>query len=437
MSLIRIRCHHNDHIIPFKEVDMIVKSSLRLMAGALLVLSLALAGTANAKTFTMSGQWYMNRGALVDIPINGGAVFCQGASLQEGCVGVFKPLNGGVPGGAVITPTNIGPANFTIPPHAFGQALGSQRVPISIAPTVVQLVTSFVYDGPADFTQAGLAVPTFTVNQNAKFRKNAWSKDPGQAGRVAANFAWCPGVGGPGCASGLAATPAAVQGIVKYTAGANAFGGTMAMIIDGTGATSIVAGVGALPTGGAGTTMVPLLAHLPIAGMGVNPQVGGVGYAFRNTVMLGAAPKFLGFMTSATGGKGLITSTGPPLLTGGGNPDVQAGDTNINWGFPWTTGTISVMNTEITPGGNGTGTLTAMGSDSRNAAGGGRITLVAGSTNNRVLSGLDFEALEVLVLDFEGIGEVPSMGPAGLATVGLLMALSAGYAIRGRFASKK
>ena len=86
---------------------------------------------------------------------------------------------------------------------------------------------------------------------------------------------------------------------------------------------------------------------------------------------------------------------------------------------------------------NQTGTLTAMGSDSRNAAGGGRITLVAGGTANRVVSGLDFEALEVLVLDFADIGAVPSMGPAGLATVGLLMALSAGYAIRGRFASKK
>jgi len=436
MSLICIRCHHHDHIIPFKEVDMIVKSSLRLMAGALLVLSLALAGTANAKSFTMSGQWYMNRGPLIDIPINGGPELCLSGNIQNGCVGVFRARNGGIPGGAVITPTNIGPANFVIPPHAFGQALGSQRVAVAIIPTVVQLVTSFVYNGPADFTQAGAAVPTFTANQVAKFRKNAWSKDPGQAGRSAPNFAWCPGVGGPACIPGLA-TPVGVDGIVTYVSGANAFGGTMAMIIAGTGATSIVGGQISPPTPLAGTVMIPLLAHLPIMGAGTNPQVGGVGYAFRNTVMLGSAPLLIGFMTSLGTGAGLLTSTGPPLTDGGGNPVIIPGDTNVNWGFPWTTGTISVMNTEMSGTMNQTGTLTAMGSDSRNAAGGGRITLVAGGTSNRTTSGLDFEALEVLVLDFADIGAVPSMGPAGLATVGLLMALSAGYAIRGRFASKK
>ena len=415
---------------------MIVKSSLRLIAGALLVLSLAVAGTANAKSFTMSGQWYQNRGPLVDIPINGGPELCFTGSIQNGCVGVFRAANGGIPGGAVITPTNIGPANFTIPPHAFGQALGSQRVAVAIIPTVVQLVTSFVFNGPADFTQAGNAVPTFTANQVAKFRKNAWSKDPGQLGRAAPNFAWCPGVGGSACVPGLA-TPPGVDGIVTYIGGVNTFGGTMGMMLSGTGATSIQAPPIAVPTPLAGTVMVPLLAHLPIMGAGTNPQVGGVGYAFRNTVMLGSAPFFIGFMTSTGGGAGLITSTGPPLTDGGGNAVVLAGDTNINWGFPWTTGTVSVMNTEMSGTMNQTGTLTAMGSDSRNAAGGGRITLVAGGTSNRVVSTLDFEALEVLVLDFADIGAVPSMGPAGLATVGLLMALSAGYAIRGRFASKK
>jgi hypothetical protein len=435
MSLIRIRCHHHhDHIIPFKEVDMIVTSSLRLIAGALLVLSLALAGTANAKSFTMSGQWYQNRGALVDIPINGGPELCFSGDIQNGCVGVFRAKNGGIPGAAVITPTNIGPAGFVIPAHAFAQALGAQTVAVAIVPTVVQLVTSFVFDGPADATQALAATPTFAAGAEAKFRRNAWSKDPGQAGRAAANFAWCPGVGGPNCASGLAATPTDVQGIVTYTGGPNLFGGTMGMILSGTGATSITGGsfqIGTTTGTMQSPISTPLLAHLPIMGAGTNPQVGGVGYAFRNVVNLGAAPFFLGFMTSTGMGAGLLTSTGPAAGFG------IAGDTNVNWGFPWTTGTVSVMNTEMSGTMNQSGTLTAMGSDSRNAAGGGRITLVAGGTSNRVVSGMDFEALEILVLDFADIGAVPSMGPAGLATVGLLMALSAGYAIRGRFASKK
>jgi len=215
----------------------------------------------------------------------------------------------------------------------------------------------------------------------------------------------------------------------------------MGMLIKGGGAVSITAGSIPVPTPGNGTVMVPLLGHLPLAGAAtfMNPQVGGVGYAFRNTVMLGSAPLFIGFMTSGVGGTGLITSTGPPLTTGGAsmNPVIVAGDTNINWGFPWTTGAISVMNTELSAmGGNQTGTLVAAGSDARTAAGKGSIVMVAGGTSARVVSGMDFEALEVVVLNFSDGTPTPSMGPAGLATVATLMALTAGYAIRGRFARK-
>ena len=184
--------------------------------------------------------------------------------------------------------------------------------------------------------------------------------------------------------------------------------------------------------------MTFLLAHLPIMGAGVNPQHPGVSYAYSNSVMLGGAPMFIGYMTSTGAGGGLITTTGPPLTDGMGAPVSIPGDTNLNWGFPWTTGTVSVMNTELSAGGTmgATGTLTAMGTDSRDTAGGGRITLVAGGTSHRVTSGQDFEALEVLVLNFASPLATPSMGPAGLGTVARLMALSAGYAIRERFASK-
>jgi len=215
------------------------------------------------------------------------------------------------------------------------------------------------------------------------------------------------------------------------------------MIIAGTGATSIRAGTHTVvtnPPTSTMTIMTPRLAHLPIMGAGVNPQHPGVSYAYSNSVMLGGAPMYIGYMTSTGAGGGLITSTGPAFTTGGPamNPISIPGDTNLNWGFPWTTGTVSVMNTELSAGGTmgATGTLTAMGTDSRDTAGGGRITMVAGGTSHRVTSGQDFEALEVLVLDFASPLATPSMGPAGLGTVALLMALSAGYAIRERFTSK-
>ncbi len=418
---------------------MIVRSGLRFLVGALLVLSLAFAGTANAKSFSMTGSWYMNRGPLVDIPINGGPVLCIGGSLQTGCLGVFKAAGGGVTASTAISAMGANPAGFTIPNSAFTQMAGTQTAAVGLVPTVVQLVTSFDIKGPGNATDAFGAVPTFMAGQPAVFMKDAWSNDPGQNGgatpRAAADFGWCPGFGGPLCANGTSASPAGVEGIVKYTAGTNAFGGTMAMMLANGGLTSIIAGTKPGPTT-MGTTMVPLLAHLPFGGAMsfMNPQVQGVGYAFNNSIALGSAPMYLGFTTSTGMGSGLITNTGPPATTMG-FPMIVPGDVNVNWGFPWTTGTVTVANTELLGTVPRSTTLTAMGSDGRTAAGKGTITMVAGGTAHRNLSGQDFAAMEVVVLNFDDGTPSPSMGPAGLATVALLMALTAGYAIRGRFAS--
>jgi hypothetical protein len=275
--------------------------------------------------------------------------------------------------------------------------------------------------------------------------KDAWLNDPGQASaalgagkiRAAADFTWCPGIGGPACVFPLGNQPGALNGVVTNKAGPNRFGGTMALLLKGNGTTTIVAGT----TGG--TAMVPLLAHLPFA-MGatfMNAQAQGVGYNFTNQVPLASAKMYIGFMTSksaTTPGAGLITSTGPPLMTTTGPgtmTQVMPGDTNLNYGMPWTTGAVSVMDMELGPFSSPqTNTITANGADHRTNAGKGSITLVAGGTSNRVVSGLDFTAMEVLTLNFSDGTPTPSMGPAGLATVALLMALSAGYAIRRRFA---
>jgi hypothetical protein len=83
-----------------------------------------------------------------------------------------------------------------------------------------------------------------------------------------------------------------------------------------------------------------------------------------------------------------------------------------------------------------TNTLTAKGSDNRDAQGNGTITLVAGGTAFRILSGLDFAALEVVTMSFDDGLATPTMGPAGFATLTLLISLSAGFALRRRFASE-
>jgi hypothetical protein len=359
--------------------------------------------------------------------------------------------------------------SFTVPDGAFSQTFpgGAQfTATVMLVPTVVQLQTGLTARGPGNAAQALGAVPTFAIQQPARFMRNAWSLDPGQAGpgipliqvRPAADFQWCPGTLANGGAGGLCpgttliggTGTGAVDGIVRYRAGPNRFGGTMAMMLRGNGSTSVTVGsLTVAPTtmtlmGGPGfsRTMLPLIGHitfgtaLPAGSTNPQfgqPQVAGVGYAFNNTITLAAAPFHLDFLTSnhvsgVISGGGMITTSGP---TGFGSAPA---DINNNWGFPWTTGAISVMNVELGPFlSPQSGTLTAQGADNRNVFGLGTITLVAGGTANRITSGLDFPALEVVTMVFGPNPPVPSMGPAGLGTVALLMALAAGFALRRRF----
>ena len=54
---------------------------------------------------------------------------------------------------------------------------------------------------------------------------------------------------------------------MSYTAGANVFGGTMGMMLKGTGATSVVVTTITVPTGGLGSSTIMGIAHLPIGTM--------------------------------------------------------------------------------------------------------------------------------------------------------------------------
>jgi hypothetical protein len=101
-------------------------------------------------------------------------------------------------------------------------------------------------------------------------------------------------------------------------------------------------------------------------------------------------------------------------------------DSNWNWGFPWTTGTVTAQNKQ--PGGSST--LTAMGSDSRDALGAGKITLVAGGTTRRKGAAQDFAALDVINMTFAPL--LPSMSRPGLVAGAVLMLLAVGYAYRRR-----
>jgi hypothetical protein len=389
----------------------------------------------------MVGEWFMNRGPLVDIPANGGAVFCGGGqSLKDGCVSGLRPLNGGIPAaGTVVTPMGSAPASFTIPTGAFALAGGPanrQTVPVPGIPTVVQLASQFSLAAPqASSLNNGATVAAAPPGGAATFQANAWQNDPvqtmggpapitgggGGVPRLAANFTWCPPAGTCGTTLG------AFDASIKYTAGANGFGGTMNMMLRDTGVVSILVGGGQVLHQLVGGTSNP----------DFGKQAAGGGYANFRALTLADGPVHATFMTStpctsgfgqapSPAGCGIIVSQGIQIGT-------QAGSMNYDWGMPWTTGTVQAQNLAgPLPSQDPATNLTAMGTDSRTALGAGRITMVAGATTERTPTGNHFSALEVLTLNFGTA--VPLMSWPSLAVMLSLVTLAGGYMARKRFA---
>ena len=388
----------------------------------------ALAGAASAQQqLQMTGEWFQNRGPLIDIPQNGGPQPQSPCNVTDGCIENLKPANGGVPGvgTATVTPNPGGPATIQIPAGIFNQnkVLTPSTNLLPIVPTVVQLQTNFevfapgTEVGPGNLPGAGV-----TNSPDRILRSNAWTN---QSGRLSPAFAFCPG---PVTSTGSLAMPefemvgfvtncplsknaggpGAYNGIVQYQGnGANLFGGTMALMLDNGGFVTVVVGTGQT-TGGATT---PIIAHQPIGAAGdlgiLRSQVTGGGYALFNTAYLQPGPGNIGFMTDPAQGK--ITTVGTSIS------QVIPADVNFNWGFPHTTGAITVMKAETVLGSPATTTFTAQGTDSRTAAGVGNITLVSGGLAHRLVSGNATPALGIINMTF-----TPEPGPTLMLATSLL-----------------
>jgi hypothetical protein len=390
-----------------------MRRTLGLGAAALLVLALGFASAASAQVvYQMSGEWFMNRGPLIDIPTNGGQQGCGGGA-PNGCIGGLQPVNGGIPGWVKMAVAPGG--SFTVPPSAFKQDLGKQVAAVPFVPTVVQLSSNFSLMGPP--TPAHPLVPP----GGAAFMKNAWSLDPGQTARAAKSFNWCPVAIGPNCTNSTVGT---YTGMVSYkNTNPNAFGGTMAMFLVKPYVVSVIVGT---------TQGTNLLGHNIGGNPTPQPQHPGRGYSTFDTDMFAAGPINLGFGTNppctkvlpaSPPGCGQITWSGPTV---GALP----ADFQMNWGFPWTTGTVTAKNFQTNQGQPGTTSLTAMGTDSRTALGAGKITLVAGGHTHRVGANQDYSAIDVFLMTFKPI--LPSMSRPGLVAAGVLMLLAVGYAYRRR-----
>ncbi len=435
---------------------MIVRNSIRWGAGMMLALSLVIAQSAAAQPLSMIGEWFMNRGPLVDIPANGGPVFCNPVApdaLLSGCVGGLRPLNGGIPADlTVVTPSGSNPAKFTIPDGAFalaGGAANRQTVPVNGIPTVIQLASQFSLLAPAGLGTAGTGI---VPGGAASFQANARLNDPVQVSggavtplgnggvpRLADAFTWCPpnGVCATTILTGTPPTPVVLtKGIfgaqIKYTnPNPNKFGGTMNMMLRDTGVVSIAIGGGAV-------------LHQLVGGIS-NPDFGkqaaGGGYANYRKLTLADGPVHAPYTipnpcVSGIGeppsppGCGIITNQGPQVNT-------LPGSKNYDWGMPWTTGTVQVQNLAgPAPSKDPATTFTLMGADNRTALGAGRITMVAGATTERSPTGNHFAAIEVLNLRFGSTDAVPLSSWPSFAVMIALLTLAGGYMARRHFAGE-
>lgn len=388
-------------------------------------------GTAQAATYSMTGEWWLNRGNFIDIPVNGGPVICVGGAVNDGCIDSglpvdFKPANGGVPGSAPISVTGAFPQPFTVPTNAFSQThTGPPSVfAITLNPVVVQLSSSITAKGPYSITpSSGPAV--------ASFQEDAWSNDPRQAARLAKAFDWCPGAY-PACGAASNGTPYPLR--VVYAGGNNGFGGTMSIVLSGHGA--IVVRATNTVNSATNPSLGPVQVRTFGGGSGMGSQAPGRGFATTETDALAQAGQY---STAMIG----VLCTGPPgggpmpsncgLITALGNlTSSGSSGTNLNYGFPWTTGMVSAINTGSIGTVPQSTTLVATGSDSRRANGSGNITMVSAGVSARLaVPGNNFSNLDVVQMRF--VAPVPALSPTGMAIGVAMLALSAGYALRKRF----
>lgn len=373
---------------------MLKSTSLRIPVIALAVL-FGSASLAEAASFSVTGTYKDHRGTI-ELPLppvaggEGPGVPFEGTWTQTGAP---------VPGG--------GPATIAIPTSAITSTAAMRGFLIPV-PALVQLTTTAGHYGPA-------VAETMMA-----------SGGPG-------DLAFCPGMTATSCTTVAAGgSQGTLAGIIKYTAGPNKFGGTMKMLVKGTG--NLVVKKAALPS----TVMTTMGGTIPALPFSVenNPLAGSgsvrAGTAVMPGYQAGGTPSITHPLAYKTTAQGLL-SKGPVL-------GVAAGGAGTGTGFGFTTGTVfashifgAQSNSPASPY-----KFTVTGYDKRTAGGAGRISLVAGAlsrlfptdgSNPPEGSSVD---RATMVITFVPQPALPVGSPALLGALGTLIALSAGYAVSRR-----
>jgi hypothetical protein len=347
-----------------------------------------MASGSQAAQFQMSGTWKSNRGPQIIIPVFAGPP-CNGAFCGMGQV-TAAGLNAG--------------QQLTVPAGRFHETGGGVLVPVP-GPTVVQLTTMLDAKGPQN---------------NAIFKA-------GPKGSRPVDFAWCPtatkGMGKLNCLNGHASASGGSHfrpGRIRYTHGANQFGGIAQVLLKGGGEVTVFIG---------GTVMMQQMLHNPFGGASVFAAQQGGG-AFQNLGMVNLAAGNITLQTMTVAGQGKATTGGVITMPG---PIVGMGpaETNYSTGFPFTTGKVQATN-PTTGNGRGTTMLTLTGMDIMTGMGGRNIVMVASAITKRIVAGTTYLHLENLNMTLQDV-QIPSMSRGAYAVAALLV-LAAGYALRRRIA---
>lgn len=376
----------------------VTRTRSKAVGAAAIALLLAFAGTAQAQAprgLKMSGTWVERFGSIF---------------IPQGSVFPFIPEQVDADAVArVQNPDSAGPATVTLSRSAFSRPVIPRNGAIPV-PQFVQLFSSFSFHGPQTLNNTSVTSPYAAIIRPTLTRANP-------------SFNYCPGATvNPACAThktvgqGAGPSQGTMHGIIRYTAAATPFGGTLRMLIAGSGAlTGVLAGAKGTPNA--------QFSHAPIGGGGAaQAQVVGGAYDGRNTLVLGAGVVTTGAVLAGTVNNLKIVAPGNVIGVG-------AAVTNTNVGMPFTVGKVSVQATVI----NGAVTMyTAQGYDARTPGGVGNLQLVAAGITRGLLTGNVYQRVDEMTMAFSEGSATPAVSPTGIVALGSLLVLGGGYVLRRR-----
>jgi hypothetical protein len=382
-----------------------MKAIRTLRLTTLLVASAATVGlwasAAQATTHSLSGNVRLQIGNGLPIPITTQAI-PDGRVFATPAATVMQPT----PGNG--QPITIQPGAFTAPGNAI-------NLPVFLANSnVFQVRTAIPILFPQTMTGSAAAPPlVFSAGK--------------RTGGMTENY--CAGSGATppfNCASAnVGFTQAGVNGIMRYTATKNQFGGPARGNAGGSADVALRIGGSPAPCAYNGGANPNCRATMALA----TPQpTGAQGAPFGVIVgTAGMAPPSGKIYITATAQGGIANA----VQTNPTTPQAGLPNPATSFGGPWTTGMLTVSVT------NNVGPSPEMfilsGSDARAVNGAGAMSLVAGSVSARLLSGPNANRgwLNMQIGAPSG-AHVPVMPIAGLAAFGALAALTGGYALRKR-----